>query len=585
MFLHLLFFSAIALCILPLLPGMAGIILPALSWLPHSLTGTTANAFSLHAFELVITWPGIEQAIGLSLFTGISSSLLALLFTFLILQAHWQSPRWQRIERWLAPVLAMPHVAFAIGFGFLFASTGWLYRLVEQMGFSTQGWDAVVQDPYGLGLILALAIKETPFLLLMSASVLKQIKVDTLYKTASGLGYRHADIWLKVILPQWLPKIRLPFYAVLAFGLSVVDVSLIIGPTRPPTFAVLVWQWFNEPDLTLLPRAAAGALSLLALTLLVLLTARVIEHAVLNIWNKWLYSGANQLRLPGKSTIYAILLLPLIVTPLLVLWSIAQRWRFPDLLPTRFSFRFWQQELAPLWEYSYNSLLLAVVSSVIALVIAIGCLEYRDRFQRQIPFWLITIPMVIPQLSLLFGLQVTSHLVAGQHFWLLVSWSHVIFVFPYIYLALDGPWRSFDRRLTQSALSLGLSQWHAWWQVKRALLMPSIWIALAIGMSVSLAQYLPTQMLGAGRISTITTEAVALASGQDRRVSAIYGLLQAVLPLIFFSLALVAGRCSGVQPCKAKPTNSKAQRSQSIDSKSMNPKIVYSKQTKSKTCC
>ena len=60
--------------------------------------------------------------------------------------------------------------------------------------------------------------------------------------------------------------------------------------------------------------------------------------------------------------------------------------------------------------------------------------------------------------------------------------------------------------------------------------------------SVSLAQYLPTLMLGAGRISSITTEAVALTSGFDRRVTAIYAIWQALLPLFFFSFAILISR-------------------------------------------
>ncbi|MCV5663386.1 ABC transporter permease, partial [Escherichia coli] len=65
--------------------------------------------------------------------------------------------------------------------------------------------------------------------------------------------------------------------AVLAYSLSVVDVALIIGPTNPPTFAVLVWQWFNDPDLSLLPRAAAGAVMLFAIASLLIGFARLME--------------------------------------------------------------------------------------------------------------------------------------------------------------------------------------------------------------------------------------------------------------------------------------------------------------------
>ncbi len=54
---------------------------------------------------------------------------------------------------------------------------------------------------------------------------------------------------------------------------------------------------------------------------------------------------------------------------------------------------------------------------------------------------------------------------------------------------------------------------------------------------MSVGQYLPTLLLGGGRIETLTTEAVALSSGGNRRVIGAYALLQLVLPALAFALA------------------------------------------------
>ena len=62
---------------------------------------------------------------------------------------------------------------------------------------------------------------------------------------------------------------------------------------------------------------------------------------------------------------------------------------------------------------------------------------------------------------------------------------------------------------------------------------------LALAVAVSTALYLPTLMAGAGRFETLTTEVVALASGGNRRLLSLYGILQMLLPLMFFTLALV----------------------------------------------
>ncbi len=62
--------------------------------------------------------------------------------------------------------------------------------------------------------------------------------------------------------------------------------------------------------------------------------------------------------------------------------------------------------------------------------------------------------------------------------------------------------------------------------------------SFAVGTAVSLAQYLPTLLFGAGRVVTITTEAVAIGSGLNRRLAGLYGLLQLLVPLAIYLLAL-----------------------------------------------
>ena len=344
--------------------------------------------------------------------------------------------------------------------------------------------------------------------------------------------------------------IRFSLFALMAYSISVVDVALIIGPTQPPTLAVLVWQWLNDADLATLPKASAGALLLLLMCLAILLSIRFTEWLITIKCRTWLSSGRYSLPIGGKSIIIITYLITLATLPILLMWSFAQRWRFPDIVPSRWSLRFWQQEWGYLLDIIANSIMIALVSATIALIFAIIIHEHsikatlNKRFLK-VPRLLIAIPMLAPQLSLLFGIQVATLYIAHQYYYLWVTWAHIFFVFPYIFLALDGPWRSYDQRLDKVALSLGLSPFKVWWQIKRPLLLPAIWIAWAVGISVSLAQYLPTLMLGAGRISTLTTEAVALSSGQDRRISAIYALLQSLTPFLFYIIAIVASRKSG----------------------------------------
>ena len=68
------------------------------------------------------------------------------------------------------------------------------------------------------------------------------------------------------------------------------------------------------------------------------------------------------------------------------------------------------------------------------------------------------------------------------------------------------------------------------------LLAPAIATALFVGGSVSIALYLPSLFAGAGRISTITLEAVALASGGSRQMAGVAAMLQLAVPVLIYAL-------------------------------------------------
>jgi putative thiamine transport system permease protein len=120
-----------------------------------------------------------------------------------------------------------------------------------------------------------------------------------------------------------------------------------------------------------------------------------------------------------------------------------------------------------------------------------------------------------------------------------VVWSHLLFVLPYVFLSLADPWRALDPRYARTAVCLGASPAKVLFCVKLPMLLRPLLIATAVGFAVSVGQYLPTLFAGAGRITTLTTEAVTLAAGADRRVIGVYAFLQSLLPLLVYALALL----------------------------------------------
>ena len=78
--------------------------------------------------------------------------------------------------------------------------------------------------------------------------------------------------------------------------------------------------------------------------------------------------------------------------------------------------------------------------------------------------------------------------------------------------------------------------------VKLAMLKPALAAAAAVGIGVSIAQYVPTQLIGSGRLTTLPVEAVTLASGGSRPLMAVFALMLAVVPALAFIAAARFGR-------------------------------------------
>lgn len=499
--------------------------------------------------SLLLAQPGLWHSAGLSLWVAGASTLGALLFTALLLAQGDGRPWMHRLRSLLSPLLALPHVAFAIGVAFLLAPSGWLLRLLSPAltGFDLPPDWQTLRDPWGLGLILALILKETPFLLLMALAALEPARVSRQQWLGQTLGFSGPQIWWRLLLPTLWPALRLPLYAVAAYGLGVVDLALLLGPDAPPTLAVRLWLWYQDPDLLWRGASASGALLLLALNVLLLAALRLLEwgHGALGK-ARWLDGrrapAAPWAALVARAAVWGMLLTNLLVLAALLLWSLARRWPFPALWPSEWSGRHWLELLPSLGPLLWQSLWLALLCAALSLLLAVLALEAqpgRNADSRQWPLWLICLPLLLPQASLLFGLrlQIDELRLAGiGPGWVL--WSQLLFVFPYVYLCLHGPYRQFDDRLTRAALSLGASPWRAWWQVKGPLLARPLLFAFGVGAAVSLAQYLPTLLFGAGRVVTITTEAVAIGSGLNRRLAGLYGLLQLLLPLFIYGLVL-----------------------------------------------
>ncbi|MGY6634577.1 MAG: ABC transporter permease [Alkalilacustris sp.] len=534
----------------PVAAGLLGTLGPALGYMP-ALGG---DRLTLDPLRQLLAWPGVARASALSVGVGLASTALSLGVVVLI-AAGWSGTRaFGVLERLLSPLLSVPHAAAAFGIAFLIAPSGWIVRALSPW---LTGWERppdllIVQDPAGIALVLGLVSKEVPFLMLMTLAALTQARAGRSVTVARALGYGRVTGWLKTVFPSVYAQIRLPVYAVLAYSMSVVDVAIILGPNTPPPLSVQVVRWMNDPDLALRFRAAAGAILQLALVLGTLVLWRGLEVLVARLGARWTLAGGRgvpalegALRLVGLGLGGVSALAILAGLGGLALWSLAGLWQFPHAFPDALSLRTWDRHGPRLTSLAAETVVIAAAATLVALALSIACLEAEHRHGPRPgsrALWLLYLPLILPQVAFLTGLQTFALLAGVDGDRMAVIAVHVVFVLPYVVLSLSEPWRAWDHRQDTVARALGAGPDRVLWAVRLPMLLRPVLTAAAVGFAVSVGQYLPTLLVGAGRVRTLTTEAVALAAGGDRRVIAVYALTQTLVALAPFALAIFLPR-------------------------------------------
>ncbi|RAU38934.1 thiamine ABC transporter permease [Enterobacter sp. RIT418] len=472
-----------------------------------------APAFSSEGWQSLLGDPQLPQALAATLVSTLIATLGALLIALGFVALLWPGERWQRLSGRLPWLLAVPHVAFATSVLLVFAEGGLFYRFCTLC--------APQLDRYGVGLGFTLAVKESAFVLWAICAVLPEQRLAQQNVVLQTLGYGRLQRLAWLVIPAIAPALGAVMLAVLAWSLSAVDVAIVLGPGNPPTLAVLAWHWLSQGD-----EGQQVKGTLLCLLLLALLAA--LAALGYGLWRAW------RRAVPNLSGVRRISHAPLPERAL--------GWLLPacGILCTVVLVALARDDGAALTLVS-TSLSLGLLSSLIALAVIFLWLEWGPR-RGALWIWL---PLALPALPLVSGQYALALRLGLDGEYATVLWSHLLWVLPWMLLMLQPAWRRLDPRLILTARTLGWSRGKIFCLLKCPLLLRPALLAFATGFSVSMAQYMPTLWLGAGRLATLTTEAVALSSGGSVPVLASRALGLLLLTGGAFGVAALLARLAG----------------------------------------
>lgn len=520
---------------LPLFGVMVGL------WPSVSLSWSDLSRF--------FAYNGLFSSVLSSLFLSLATPLLALYVAFVVYSQNRFNRRWQTLEKRLAPLLSLPHLSVALGLVYLFSSGGLLWSALWGIfDHSAPDWLGLPRKSL-FTMVLAIGIKEVPFFLLIFSALGRQLPLKNWLLQGRALGYSEAASWWLLVFPSILKQSRLALLAAIAYTLSVLDISLLIGPNIPELYAVVLYKW--QTGFGAFEQSQAFWGNLLILLMLGVLIAGIYAHERFVVMR---FTNNAVLALPLKITRFSRLfsvwlgffsLLTLAILLTFLLWSLG--WDHHSTVNSaELSATLWQEEWFFIQTPLLNSLNIGFFSAILGVVISLFALELQRQNRCYLPDFVWLMAILLPQLSMVYGWQVVHTGIEGSYHSAWIILSHVPFTFAYSYLVLKGPYQSIKRHYELVAASFAYTYWQRWWHIRFMLLRPALLSAFAIAFSVSIAQYIPTLMIGAGRVVTMTTEAVAIASGNETSITAVYVLVQATLPFMAFLVAsIVAQRLRG----------------------------------------
>ena len=546
-FIKSLFILFALIIITPIFFGFIGFFLPSFGYFPV----LDKYDFNLSYFIISFEMPGILKSISLSFFTGFCSTILALFFSQLILSYFFNTKTYNYLKYFISPFLALPHITMAVGIIFLFSPSGLFFRLISPWltGFERPPNFFIIPDEYGFFLILGLVLKEIPFFILISLSALEQLPTKKIFKIGKTLQHSYFSIWAMIIFPLIYKKIRLVIFIVIAFSASVIDMSLLLAPSTPSTLSIRALKAYQSAEFDSIFIASNLALIQFLVIIVLMVCWVFLEKIVqqkhfflitLNLLSRKKSFFKNILYFTSL-TLFSFSILGIVCA---FLWSIGQNWYFPKFFPGSLSIDnilvFFKQNK----DIVFVSIYISLIVSLLSLLIIVIWVELTEvlNFKHFYFEWFFFLPLFIPEISFLIGLQSFLIIFNFNSFFIPLIVTELLYIMPYSFIILAPALREIKKDYIKVGSSLGKSRFQRLIYIKVPLIIPSIFTAFAIGMIISLSLYTPVYFIGAGRITTLTVEALNLALSNSRQDLGVATVFQVLIPILILLIVAYFNR-------------------------------------------
>ncbi len=237
---------------------------------------------------------------------------------------------------------------------------------------------------------------------------------------------------------------------------------------------------------------------------------------------------------------YVFLVLAFIYIPIfiLILYSFNSGKTFTGFGDYDFSF-VWYQKLGKVKDVIINTVLLAVISSIIATILgtlgAIGIYYSKGKFGKAVK-GASQIPVVNSEVVTACALSILLAVIGMSHRTIVGLYiGHITLSAPFVVLSVIPKLKQMDSSLYEAALDLGATPTQALFKVVIPEILPGIFSGFMLAVTLSLDDYIITATLSPLDYDTISTavyKAIALTTEKSTELVPIYRALTTIIFLI-----------------------------------------------------
>lgn len=243
----------------------------------------------------------------------------------------------------------------------------------------------------------------------------------------------------------------------------------------------------------------------------------------------------------NKKLILDIILISFI-SPLLILiiWTVASRWTYPNIIPTNYSLRG--------FEYIFNTENIKVlinslgISSIVVLISiiisipaakAISIYEFKGKKLFEL---LVLSPIIVPMISVAMGIHIVFLRNGLANNLVGVIIINILPCIPYSVKMIADVYKLVGDKLELQARLLGANSFNTFRYVTLPLIFPGIVGASSMCFIISFSQYFLTMIIGGGNIITYPMIMFPYIQSGDRTISSLYSLVFIIVSIIVLIL-------------------------------------------------